>query len=104
MANNVEGHLQITLPLKPLNDTLKTATQHYEEGKKRESIGLKFYLPCNNECKQNKNGVYKCTTKSSDDWDAEQNAYTENCERYENSDAMKIEKQDLEILLELWMS
>ena len=52
VANNVEGHLQITLPLKPLNDTLKMEIQHYEEGKKRESIGLKFYLLCNNECKK----------------------------------------------------
>ena len=40
--------------------------------------------------KKKKNGVYKCTTKSSDDWDAEKNSYTENCERYRNSDAMKI--------------
>ena len=102
VASNVEGHLQITIPLNPLRDILNKATQHYEDGKKRESIGLESYLPCENECKQNENGVFKCHTKSSANWDAEQKLYIEDCRRYENTDAMKLEKQDLDILSELW--
>ena len=49
LVNHVEGHLQFSLPLDPINDTLKNSERHYEEGKKRQSIGLQRYLPCIDE-------------------------------------------------------
>ena len=102
VASNVEGHLQITIPLNPLRDILNKATQHYEDGKKRESIGLESYLPCENECKQNENGVFKCHTKSSANWDAEQKLYIEDCRRYENTDAMRSTTKPTSFFVRFW--
>ena len=74
VVNNVEGHLHFSLPLDPINDTLKNSERHYEEGKKRQSIGLQRYLPCIDECKRNQKGIFQCTVNDGG-W-----KYTESCQ------------------------
>ena len=95
VASNVDGHLHISLPLQPMIDIIKKAKEHYELGKKRKPIGLETYHPCGNECKNEKDGVYRCIT---------QNYYRTKqiCQLYEHSDAMKLEKANLDDLEVLW--
>ena len=95
VASNVDGHLHISLPLQPMIDIIKKAKEHYELGKKRKPIGLETYHPCRNECKKEKDGVYRCIT---------QNYYRTKqiCQLYEHSDAMKLEKANLDKLKVLW--
>ena len=89
--------MHFSIPLDPVNSTLKNAWKHYEEAKKtRKSIGLERYRPCINECKKDQTGEFKCTI-SDGGW-----KYTEKCQRFEDSDSIKIEKADLDILQELW--
>ena len=89
VASNVEGHLHISLPLNPINESLNLLKKHYEEGLKKESIGTKSYHPCKSQCEKDSDGVYKCLTIQK---------VEEECQLYQNSDAMKIEKANLEIL------
>ena len=45
LVNHVEDHLQFSLPLDPINDTLKNSESHYEEGKKGKVLASKgIYL------------------------------------------------------------
>ena len=45
-ANHIDGHLHISLPIKPFNDSIAMEEKHYEEGKKRISISLDNNQPC----------------------------------------------------------
>ena len=63
---------------------------------KKGKVFLTRYLPCIDECKRNKNGIFQCRVDDGG-W-----KYTESCQRYEDLDAMKIERADLDILSELW--
>ena len=71
------------------------AEKHYEQGKKRVSLGLDTYQPCENKCKRDEKGIFKC--KVNDYYKKIQK-----CQPYENSDAMKLEFANLENLKELW--
>ena len=71
------------------------AEKHYEQGKKRVSLGLDTYHPCENKCKRDEKGIFKC--KVNDYYKKIQK-----CQPYENSDAMKLEFANLENLKELW--
>ena len=51
VASNIDGYLHISLPLQPINDSIAMAEKHYEQGKKRVSLGLDTYQPCENKCK-----------------------------------------------------
>ena len=91
VASNVEGHLHIRLPYNQVNDSINKANLKYEEELKKNGTGIETYHPCENECKMDNNGIYKCTTQ--DYYKTEQE-----CEPYSESDAMKMEKSNLEIL------
>ena len=43
VASHIDGHLHISLPIKPFNDSIAMEEKHYEEGKKRLSISLDTY-------------------------------------------------------------
>ena len=90
----MEGHLHIRLPYNQVNDSVNKANLKYEEALKNNGTGIETYHPCENECKMDENGIYKCTTL--DYYKTEQE-----CEPYSESDAMKMEKSNLEILNEL---
>ena len=60
VASHIDGHLHISLPLQPINDSIAMAEKHYEEGKKRVSIGLDTYQPCLDDCKRDDKGIFKC--------------------------------------------
>ena len=95
VASNVEGHLHIRLPYNQVNDSVsKENLKHEEALKNNNGTGIETYHPCENECKMNENGIYKCTTL--DYYKTEQE-----CEPYSESDAMKMEKSNLEILNEM---
>ena len=102
VANHIDGHLHISLPIKPFNDSIAMEEKHYEEGKKRLSISLDTYQLCLDDCKRDDKGIFKCHVPR---WDFEKLGYykeIQKCQPYENSDEMELEEANLVNLKELY--
>ena len=92
--NNIDGHLNIQIPLAAIHNHIQNIRKEHEENKKKRgktSFSKKSTKKCLDDCKPNNNGVFDCMVNAS-------YKTREQCENYEDKELVKMENLEIEKL------